>query len=247
MNIKILVAMHKVGWAANDECYLPILCGEAAGTGGFTGDNTGDNISNKNKTFCELTALYWAWKNLDCDYIGLCHYRRYFVSNMMFFRNFHIYNQNDFARCMKKCDILLPNAITLSEGNVYNNYKYRHNIRDLDMTRDIMIDLYPEYEPSFDKIMQSDTMYPLNMFCMKKSYFNEYADWLFSILFELEKRIDIADYDTYQKRVFGFLAERLLNVWVHHNKLSIKNAAVTQIKDDTFRHRLKTFCWEKLY
>ena len=81
--IKILVACHKADPnIRQDDIYMPIQVGKALHPEldlGFQCDNTGDNISEKNGSYCELTALYWAWKNLkDVDYIGLCHYRRYF-------------------------------------------------------------------------------------------------------------------------------------------------------------------------
>ena len=79
MDIKILVAAHKKYWMPDDSVFLPIQVGAALHLAlGYVPDNTGDNISAKNPNYCELTALYWAWKNLDCEYIGLCHYRRYF-------------------------------------------------------------------------------------------------------------------------------------------------------------------------
>ena len=80
MNIKILVATHKQYWMPEDSVYMPIHVGrEGKADIGYTGDHTGDNISSKNANYCELTGLYWAWKNLDADYIGLVHYRRYFT------------------------------------------------------------------------------------------------------------------------------------------------------------------------
>ena len=80
MNIKIMVAVHKPYWMPTDSVYLPIHVGkEGKADIGFQGDNTGDNISSKNSHYCELTAMYWAWKNLEADFVGLVHYRRYFT------------------------------------------------------------------------------------------------------------------------------------------------------------------------
>lgn len=76
-----MVAAHKPYWMPQDDVYMPIHVGcEGKESIGFTGDNTGDNISAKNPHYCELTALYWAWKNLQADYTGLVHYRRYFTN-----------------------------------------------------------------------------------------------------------------------------------------------------------------------
>ena len=90
MNTKILVCCHKKDVMATHEPYMPIHVGKALHPEldlGIQGDNTGDNISEKNGSYCELTGMYWAWKNLkDVDIIGLCHYRRYFdfYSNSIF-------------------------------------------------------------------------------------------------------------------------------------------------------------------
>ena len=88
MNINILVVTHKPHWMPKDKIYLPILVGNSSIKEKYLRDNTGENISSKNKNYCELTAMYWAWKNLQSDYIGLCHYRRYFMINIRknFFR-----------------------------------------------------------------------------------------------------------------------------------------------------------------
>ena len=76
-----MVATHKKYWMPEDEVYLPLHVGaEGKADLGYTKDNTGDNISVKNPNYCELTGMYWAWKNLNCEYIGLCHYRRYFAN-----------------------------------------------------------------------------------------------------------------------------------------------------------------------
>ena len=80
MDIKILVAAHKKYWMPDDDVYVPLHVGaEGKESLGYLPDNTGDHISSKNPSYCELTGLYWAWKNLDCDYLGLVHYRRYFT------------------------------------------------------------------------------------------------------------------------------------------------------------------------
>lgn len=85
MNITILVAHHKEGLIIKDDVYLPIHVGKELSNLylGIQGDNDGDNISRLNPIYCEMTAAYWGWKNLNADYIGLCHYRRYFTFESM--------------------------------------------------------------------------------------------------------------------------------------------------------------------
>ena len=85
MNIKILVAHHKPGLIISNDVYLPIHVGKSVSKVelGIQGDNAGDNISTLNPIYCEMTAAYWGWKNLEADYVGLCHYRRYFTFESM--------------------------------------------------------------------------------------------------------------------------------------------------------------------
>ncbi len=88
MNIKILVAHHRKSDVINDNIYLPIQVGKNLSSEdlGIQGDNVGDNISDLNPLYCEMTAAYWGWKNISADYVGLCHYRRYFTFNSMPFK-----------------------------------------------------------------------------------------------------------------------------------------------------------------
>lgn len=170
MDIKILVAAHKAYWMPENPVYLPLQVGaEGKPKLGYTPDNTGDNISAKNPCFCELTGLYWAWKNLDCEYIGLCHYRRYFGKTIH--------------------------------------------------TERLVGELYPEYSKAFTQVMNRRSLHILNMFVMKKSLFDAYCQWLFPILFAMEKQVDITGYSPYEQRLYGFLSERLFNVWLEKQQL----------------------------
>lgn len=80
MDVKILVCYHKDSTLISNDVYTPIHVGKKNSNVNlpFIGDDTGDNISELNGLYCELTGLYWGWKNMDADYIGLCHYRRIF-------------------------------------------------------------------------------------------------------------------------------------------------------------------------
>ena len=113
MDIKILVATHKPYWMPEDKVYVPIHMGSEGKTDiGFIGDNTGENISNKNANYCELTGLYWAWKNLQADYIGLCHYRRYFANkhhgNSLASKQKAILSKKDYEALLKDYECILP-------------------------------------------------------------------------------------------------------------------------------------------
>ena len=231
MNIKILVATHKKYWMPEDEVYLPIHVGrEGKQNLGYIGDNTGDNISIKNPNYCELTAIYWAWKNLKADYIGLVHYRRYFTKHN--FRNCEkkkqdILLKSDFENILKDVDIIVPDKRKYYIETIRSHYNHSYYEKDLNETENIIKDIYPKYSVSFNKVMNRTWAHMFNMFVMCKDYFDEYCEWLFTILFELEKRIDISNYTVTEARVFGFISELLLDVWLETKQIKYKEINVS--------------------
>ncbi len=117
--------------------------------------------------------------------------------------------------------MILPSKIVWKD-NVYNQYAINHKEEDMLMARDIIKEKYEEYLKAFDHVMEGHTVYITNMIITHKENFDKYCKWLFDILFELEQRIAISNYDDYQKRIFGFMSERLLNVWIANNELKVR-------------------------
>ncbi|MDO4921918.1 MAG: DUF4422 domain-containing protein [Phascolarctobacterium sp.] len=250
MDIKILVATHKAYWTPDDDVYLPLHVGrESKSDLGFTGDNTGENISCKNANYCELTGLYWAWKNLQCDYIGLCHYRRYFAksrySGNIESKRKAIFHKEDYEVLLTKYDVILPQQRNYYIETVRSQYEHAHNKRDLDEAERVIAEKYSEYSEAFAKVMQRRKLHILNMFVMKKALFDEYCTWLFDILFELEKRIDISSYNQYEARVFGFLSERLFNVWLEKQQLKIVEIPVVFMEKQDWVKKIYEFLKRK--
>ena len=221
-NIVILVATHKSAQMPEDDIYLPIQVGAQNNSVdlGFVKDDEGENISQKNPHYCELTALYWAWKNLEADYIGLTHYRRHFIMNHAGDKWSRVASREYIESLLDSNDIILPKPRNYYIETSYSQYVHAHHKEDLDYTRDIISEKYPEYISEYDKLMNSTKGHRFNMFIMKREYYDKYMEWLFDILFELENRLDISSYSDYDKRVFGFVSERLLDVWVQTNKYS---------------------------
>ncbi|MGG3233404.1 DUF4422 domain-containing protein [Priestia flexa] len=254
-DIQILVATHKKYKMPESDIYLPIHVGrEGKEDLGYQGDNEGDNISDKNGNYCELTGLYWAWKNLNCKYVGLSHYRRYFVGskNETFITNYKsasksILGENEIKELMKNYDIILPKKRNYFIENVRSHYKNAHNIEDLEETQKIINDKYPDYLEAFETVMNKKTLHLYNMFVLKKELFNEYCEWLFDILLELEKRIDISNYDSYQSRIYGFISERLFNVWVEYKQLNVKELKVTNLDKINNFKKANNFILRKLH
>lgn len=235
MDIKVIVATHKEYWMPSDDVYLPMYVGKCGRNNlNYIGDDTGDNISTKNPYFCELTGLYWAWKNMQCDYIGVCHYRRYFAHKSFGAatksKQKAIFLKKDYEKLLKVYDIIVPSKRNYYIETIRSHYEHAHCIRDLEETERIIKEKYPEYMLAFQRVMQRHSLYLYNMFVMKKSLFDAYCKWLFDIEFTLENRIDIRSYDPYNARVFGFISERLFNVWLEHNHYSVVEANVVNLE-----------------
>lgn len=222
-DIKILVATHKKYQMPNDSIYLPIHVGaEGKDDLGYKKDNTGDNISVKNPYYCELTGLYWAWKNLDIDYIGLVHYRRYLTIAKKIPKKEEdkfkkVLSIDEVNKLLKDYDVVLPKQRNYYIENLYDHYKHTMYIEPLDETRKIIEEKCPEYLKEFDLLHKRKKMHAFNMFVMKKDILDKYCTWLFDILFELEKRIDPKQYDSFHARYLGRISERLFDVWLNTN------------------------------
>lgn len=227
--VKILVACHKADPnIRQDDIYMPIQVGKALHPEldlGFQCDNTGDNISEKNGSYCELTALYWAWKNLkDVDYIGLAHYRRYFNKT----------NQ-ELYKFINSRNILIAKPLILPVS-VYNELVYWTSLEDSTIFIDSILSLFPEYkEDVISYYFMNNRFSQCNMMLMPKIMFDEYCNFIFPILQLTEQRIKLSGY-TRQRRVIGYLAETALGLWVKHNKLNVKT---DNIVTDTSSNRLK--------
>ena len=251
MNIKILVATHKKYWMPKDDIYIPLHVGrDGKADLGYIGDNSGENISAKNANYSELTGLYWAWKNIKCDYIGLCHYRRYFAGKNLHTNNAEkkkavILHRQDYEKLLREYDVILPVKRNYYIETVRSQYEHAHNKRDINEAEKIVTELYPEYSEAFAKVMGRTKLHILNMFVMNKALFDEYCSWLFSILFELEKRIDITNYNKYEARVFGFISERLFNVWLEKQQLKVKEVPVVNLEKVNWVRKIYKFLKRK--
>ena len=235
-DIKVIVATHKKYTMPNDNLYIPLHVGAVGKEDlGYTKDNKGTNISKKNPYFCELTGLYWAWKNLKADYIGLVHYRRYFTLFKKKLKTEQekfekVLSLKETNRLLKDTDIILPKKRKYYIENLHNHYKHTMYIEPLDETRKIIEEKYPEYLKEFDKLKKRTSAHMFNMFIMKKDILDGYCKWLFDILFELEKRVDSEQYDTFHKRFYGRVSELLLDVYINTNNLSYKEVKVIDMQ-----------------
>ena len=227
--ITIYVATHKKAEFPKEKIYKPIRVGSVLNSDdfGYQRDDIGENISNKNKSFCELTSTYWIMKNDKSDIVGLTHYRRYFFKKHKNNKLENVLSEQDIREILKDKDIIVPNSTFIIKHNAEKSWEKTHIKKDYDECRKIIAEKYPDYVEAFEQFSKSRFLYICNMFIARKEIFDEYYKWLFDILFELEKRTDISNYDDYNKRLFGFMSERLFNVWLlKHKELKIQKMPV---------------------
>ncbi|MBQ0083289.1 MAG: DUF4422 domain-containing protein [Clostridiales bacterium] len=212
MDIKVIVASHKKYEMPTDKMYVPVQVGaEGKEDIGFTPDNVGENISSKNPNFCELTGLYYAWKNIDCEYLGLAHYRRHFKGKNGFL------TLEEAEKLFTETDVILPKKRNYYIESLYSHYEHTMYVEPLDIAGEIIKEKYPRYFAEFEKLKTRKSAHMFNMFIMKKEILNGYCEWLFDILFELENRAAGSQYDDFHARFYGRVSELLFDVYLLTN------------------------------
>ena len=282
---KILLVTHKPCKIPESEYIVPIHAGRAVALekskdGSINqedldwlikntiGDNTGDNISAKNRYYSECSALYWAWKNYDelgnPDYIGLMHYRRHFIFdenyyakknknliesvyqvsfekyiNKKYFERIGLNDQNIKNACNNSDIIVSKDTHFELFGDINLRTDYENNIegtkvKDFDLMIETVLKFYPEYKPVIDKYIYGYSKLSFSMFIMKKELFFKYCDFLFKILFEMEKYQNFDEYSLNGKRTPGYVAEILLTIFVWKLKeqkdLRISQLGITKVE-----------------
>ena len=264
LDIKIYASYHRPSKLIKTDVVVPVHAGRdfALNFGTLSkkdmswmlkntvGDNTGDNISIYNPNFCELTTIYWAAKNSDADYIGHFHYRRILdILQKGYDYNEDIYNVdfNDFS--YKKLAPVFSNydAILSMEYkcdvSVYEHYKKFHKISDLETVLDVIRQYYPDYVQDAEEYLANNMSMFCNVFILKRNYFQDYCTWLFDIFEKAAPNIVISE-DSYQSRVYGFLAERLYNIFIRHvirTETDFKFLRVNQIHLVDDKYKLSIF------
>lgn len=216
MTAKMLIASHKHAELPGDALYLPVHVGHALDPIdlGFQPDDEGDNISTLNRTYGELTAVYWAWKNLPTAGVGLSHYRRYFVGSADGPNGSRILSADEAADLLSRFDVVIGKPRNYVIETIDSHYRNGHHGEDLDVLRSVIAEHSPHYLDAYDRVFGGRTLSLYNMFLMRSAAFESFASWLFPILDEATSRIDESERTSYQQRTMGFLGERLLNVWV---------------------------------
>ncbi len=237
-SINIVVATHKRYLMPKDSLYQPLHVGAAGKKDlqgkpldlGYQKDDTGENISIKNPGYCELTGLYWAWKNLTADYIGLVHYRRYFGHKKSEDLDACIFHEKDLLPYLPKVKIFLPKKRRYYIETLYSHYSHTHYSSQLDKTREIIAEKCPEYLSSYDRVLRHTYGYMFNMCIMRRDWLDRYCNWLFPILAELETKVDTTQLSKFQRRFYGRISEIIFNVWLDY-QLEMGSLHKTEIKE----------------
>ena len=239
-DIRIYIVCHKPTPLPKTPPFVPIQVGNGKPIPGVVfRDNMGDNIAKKNPNFCELTAQYWIWKNVQADVVGLCHYRRIPSFSGCLDGTFSDFSKATLKRfgwtpqvikgLLTRYDILMPPCWAIfppgEPGHIMTPYQfhaYEHRESDIAATLKVIHDLTPEMDVYAHQALCVDTTQCFGNICvMRKALFDDYSAWLFKILFELERRIELPK-NKEQARVFGFLSERLIMVWLAYAKDKFK-------------------------
>lgn len=232
--ITIYILTHKKFDYEENEIYKPLLNGSALLNDdfGYIRDDTGENISKLNPYYAELTGQYWAWKNSTSDIIGFCHYRRYFAKGIFLKK----LEKKDIQKTLKKYDIIVPQRVNTSKkiiDGIGDSNKIKrlsenkphsviHTKEDYLILREIIKEKSSEYLKAYDEMLNGKYIYLFNMFITRKEILDGYFNWLFPILKEVRKQTDFSKYGDTNKRLLGYLSERLLQVYINKNNLTYK-------------------------
>ncbi len=253
MDIKIIIATHKKYFMPSDKIYIPLHVGAEGKVDergnildfGYEKDNTGENISDLNPYFCELTGLYWMWKNIKADYLGLAHYRRHFCFRRKGDKWKSVLNSNEARLLCDQYDVIVPIKRHYVIESLASHYSHTHYKEHLDRTREIIERRYPQYLVNYDRILKKTSGYMFNMFLMRQDLLNDYCEFLFDILFDLDKQVDISEYSPFQARYPGRIGELLINVWLDRERkernLKVKEIGCIHMEPINWRNKGTAF------
>ena len=242
--INLFVCCHKPSPVPAHPLLVPLQVGSAISVQEFPGflhDNTGDNISFLNRSYCELTAQYWAWKNYRSVYYGFFHYRRYLYPDMSAKRPYRLekhlteetlkkLNFDQFASIIPQYDIILPKAeeMHVSVRDHYASAPF-HHLLDLRLAEEIVKSSYPSYGTAMKEYFSQTKLFFGNIFIMSNPVFYNYCNWLFPILKEFSSATSLSNRSPQEMRAPGYLAERLLGVYYTYHQNELKTLCLPRV------------------
>lgn len=246
-DIKIFVS-HRIDLDSetiDNPLYVNVRCGavfDKRENVDMLGDDTGDNISEKRDSFCELTVMYWAWKNVKADYYGLCHYRRYlsfgsfekeyydcdgfYYESTLNSRsvNKHQLQEQIMVNDIKRYDVITSTPMDLKKKfncdfTVYESLcknELIFNKSDIDLFRTIFEEKYPDYKVDIDEYFNGYYWRGFNCYIVNKKIFFDLSEKCFDVLLEFEKRLDLSHYSIEKNRIIGYMGEAFWAIYYLH-------------------------------
>lgn len=234
--MKIYIVTHKEFDTSllKYDYYIPLYVGKGDNPEGYVRDNTNDNIADKNDSYCELSALYWIWKNSDCDIVGLEHYHRFFVQFrrkkitikgrfLVIFKRrcFEILSQQNINQLLSEYDIIVKNSVVYKSRNA-DVFLESLNKDLLDYVDLLIANEYTKYHDEYRKMMQRHTHFNCNMFIGYKSVIDQYCGWLYEVLNKIDDNNRIINGDRLHNRELGYVGEMLFEPWIRVNNINYK-------------------------
>lgn len=258
--IQLFVCCHQPSFVPEHPLLVPIQVGAALAEERFPGflqDDVGaDNLSAKNRSYCELTAQYWAWKHAEADFYGFFHYRRYLYPEPEAKLPYRLERSpapevldrlgyGRFGELIGRYDVILPKGedMHLPVWKHYAQAPFHHG-EDLSLVRDILLERHPEFAGAAEAYLNGSVCYFGNLFIMRRAVFQAYCAWLFPLLAEFDARADTSGYSPQERRVDGYLAERLLGIYAAHLRREggVRMLELPRVhflsREDYFRQRL---------
>lgn len=240
MKTKIYVAAHKPFELPPLENYSPLFVGR---NDLEPNDSTGESIGERNPFYCELTGQYWIWKNDRSEVVGLCQYRRLLwidePPRTLCSQSFRSIEEcaerldtRSLASTLDKYDVILPRAYAFSRDTIGSQFVRYHRRENFDRMLRALERTHPNYMPSVEKTFARRTAHLANLLISRKDLFDEYSRWLFDVLFDIESR------SGFETRMAGYMSERLLNLFVEHNRLRVKEVPLIFISDQAEEARI---------
>lgn len=247
----VAVSAHKPYWMPADPIYQPVWVGAAlrddpAPAGWVRDDSYVGNISDKNTSYCELTMLHWLWKATQSEYVGLAHYRRYFARGRFGAKQNRVAHGEDLLARLAEAPLVLPKPRRYFVETNQSQYAHAHHAKDLDSVREVLAETNAEVVPFWDASMKRTYGHRFNMFVAHREVLDAWCSFLFPVLTELEERIDVTGYSSYDARVFGFLSERMLDAWVEASAIPYVEMPVVNMESQHWPRKVATFLSRKL-
>lgn len=241
MTARVYVATHARGPTPRGDLLRVIQVGgnHFPTASGIQTDSSGVNISSLNPFFCELTATFWAWKNdLESDYIGLFHYRRYLSLATELSESVEGGEGTDVlgnpSRVEKKLNLsqkgfydapwktpgltaAVPTKRDLREDgfiSLRDQYENLHVREDLQIALAVFASLHQSKAEIFERHLDQPFLYTGNRFIFRRDVFETYASWLFPLLLKLHDVLDYSNRSAKEMRAIGFLAERFTSFFI---------------------------------